>query len=171
MRCYVHTPVIATFRHETRTLASRGISSSAEAARWKRHGSNLAARLRVTDTVHWPGFIQYQHLPAVYRSAGIFVHPARQEPWGLVVNEAAAAGLPLIIGRRVGAACELVREGENGFLIDPDDTQSVAELLVRVTRMSEAERRSMGAASRRIAGDFGPERFGRALERCVVGDN
>ena len=131
---------------------------------WKR----LATRLRVTDTVHWPGFIQYEHLPAVYRSAGIFVHPAREEPWGLVVNEAAAAGLPLIIGQRVGAACELVREGENGFLIDPDDTQSVAELLVRVTRMPDAERRSMGDASRRIAGHFGPERFGRALERLLA---
>ncbi len=141
------------------------ISGSGEMeAPWKR----LAARLRVTDTVHWPGFIQYEHLPAVYRSAGIFVHPARKEPWGLVVNEAAAAGLPLIIGRRVGAACELVREGENGFLIDPDDTQSVAELLVRVTRMPDAERRSMGDASRRIAGHFGPERFGRALERLLA---
>ena len=141
------------------------ISGSGEMeAPWKR----LAARLRLTDTVHWPGFIQYEHLPAVYRSAGIFVHPAREEPWGLVVNEAAAAGLPLIIGRRVGAVCELVREGENGFLIDPDDTQSVAELLIRVTRMPDAERRSMGDASRRIADQFGPESFGRALERILA---
>ena len=142
------------------------ISGSGEMeAPWKR----LAARLNVTDTVHWPGFVQYEHLPTVYRSAGIFVHPAREEPWGLVVNEAAAAGLPLIVGRRVGAACELVRDGENGFLIDPDDTKSVAALLVKVTRMSDTERRLMGDASRRIANDFGPERFGRALESLLKG--
>ena len=94
------------------------ISGSGEMERpWKQ----LAGELRVADTVHWPGFLQYQDLPSMYRSAGVFVHPARQEPWGLVVNEAAAAGLPLIVGRHVGAACELVRDGENGFLVDPDD--------------------------------------------------
>jgi glycosyltransferase involved in cell wall biosynthesis len=130
----------------------------------------LAGELGVADTVHWPGFVQYEDLPAVYRSAGVFVHPARREPWGLVVNEAAAAGLPLIVGRRVGAACELVREEENGFLVDPDDIESLAGLLVRVSRMSNAERRSMGEASRRIAADFGPERFGRALERLLAGE-
>jgi glycosyltransferase involved in cell wall biosynthesis len=130
----------------------------------------LAERLRVANTVHWPGFLQYQDLPSAYRSAGVFVHPSRREPWGLVVNEAAAAGLPLIVGHRVGAACELVREGENGFLVDPDDVESVANLLLRVSRMTDAERASMGAASQRIAAHFGPERFGRALRRCVVGN-
>jgi glycosyltransferase involved in cell wall biosynthesis len=141
------------------------VSGSGEMERpWKR----LAARLRVADTVHWLGFVQYEQLPAIYRAAGVFVHPARQEPWGLVVNEAAAAGLPLVVGRRVGAACELVRHGVNGFLIDPDDTESVAEVLVRVTRMPDAERRSMGDASSRIARRFAPERFGRALDRLLA---
>jgi glycosyltransferase involved in cell wall biosynthesis len=140
------------------------ISGSGEMEQlWKR----LADELRVADTVHWPGFIQYERLPAAYRSAGVFVHPARREPWGLVVNEAAAAGLPLIVGRRVGAACELVREGENGFLVDPDDVDSFAAALCRVTGMTEARRTSMGEASQRIAGRFGPERFGRALARCL----
>ncbi len=131
---------------------------------WKR----LAERLGVTGTVHWPGFVQYADLPALYRSAGVFVHPAREEPWGLVVNEAAAAGLPLIVGRQVGAACELVREGENGFLVDPDDIDLLADVLVKVTRMGDAERQSMGDASRRIAGEFGPERFGRALASLLA---
>jgi glycosyltransferase involved in cell wall biosynthesis len=131
---------------------------------WKR----LAVRLGVADSVHWPGFVQYPQLPSAYRAAGVFVHPARREPWGLVLNEAAAAGLPLIVGERVGAACELVREGENGFIVDPDDTDSLAERLVRVTRMTDAERRSMGDASRRIARLFGPERFGQALERLLT---
>jgi glycosyltransferase involved in cell wall biosynthesis len=143
------------------------ISGSGEMEKsWK----DLAEQLRVADTVHWPGFLHYQDLPSVYRSAGVFVHPARQEPWGLVVNEAAAAGLPLIVGSRVGAACELVRDGENGFLVDPDDIEPFANLLVRITRMTDAERASMGEASERIAAHFGLERFGQALQRCVVGD-
>jgi glycosyltransferase involved in cell wall biosynthesis len=128
----------------------------------------LADSLGVAGSVHWPGFLSYRELPSLYRSAGAFVHPARQEPWGLVVNEAAAAGLPLIVGRRVGAACELVREGENGFLVEPDDTESFAAVLCRVAEMTGAERASLGNASRRIAGEFGPERFGRGLERCLA---
>jgi glycosyltransferase involved in cell wall biosynthesis len=143
------------------------ISGSGEMEKpWKA----LAEELRVADTVHWPGFIQYQDLPSVYRSAGVFVHPARQEAWGLVVNEAAAAGLPLIVGRRVGAACELMRDGENGFLVDPDHIESFANVLVRVSRMTDAERTSMGEASQHLVAQFGVDRFGRALERCVVGD-
>jgi glycosyltransferase involved in cell wall biosynthesis len=134
---------------------------------WK----GLARDFGVDNAVRWPGFLQYGELPAAYRSAGAFVHPARREAWGLVVNEAAAAGLPLIVGRRVGAACELVRDGENGFLVDPDDTEAFAAVLSRVARMGDAARRRMGDASRRIVAGFGPERFGQALVRCLAAES
>jgi glycosyltransferase involved in cell wall biosynthesis len=132
--------------------------------RWKQ----LASELRVADTVHWPGFVQYDDLPSLYGSAGVFVHPARREPWGLVVNEAAAAGLPLIIGRRVGAACELVREQENGFLVDPDDVGSLADVLWRTTQLTAENLSSMGEKSKRLVAQFGPERFGMAIRRCLA---
>ncbi len=142
------------------------ISGSGEmATTWKQ----LAEKLGVTGTVHWPGFVQYHELPQWYRAAGVFVHPARQEAWGLVVNEAMASNLPVIVGRRVGAACELVREGENGFLIDPDDTESFATVILRVACMTDAQRAAMGDASRRIVSNFGPDRFGQALKRCLTG--
>ena len=128
----------------------------------------LAAELGVASKVYWPGFVQYQQLPALYQSAGAFVHPARQEPWGLVVNEAAAAGRPLIVGRRVGAARELVREGQNGFLIDPEDLRAFAAVLGHTAGLTEAQRASMGAVSQGLVAQFGPERFGRALRRCLV---
>lgn len=131
---------------------------------WK----HLAASLGVADRVHWPGFLQYDELPAAYQHAGAFVHPARREPWGLVVNEAAAAGLPLLVGRRVGAACELVRDGENGFLVDPDDTGAFAALLLKVWSLPVDERQAMGERSRQIISVFGPERFGQALRRCLA---
>ncbi len=129
----------------------------------------LADDLGVADTVCWPGFLQYHELPSLYGSAGVFVHPAHREPWGLVVNEAAAAGLPLIVGRRVGAACELVRDGENGFLINPNDVSALANLLDRVTQMTDAQRAAMGAISQRLVSQFGPDRFGQAVRRCVAG--
>jgi glycosyltransferase involved in cell wall biosynthesis len=133
-------------------------------ASWKA----LSASLGISHAVYWPGFLDYDSLPSAYQRAGAFVHPARREAWGLVVNEAAAAGLPLIVGRRVGAAAELIREGENGFLVDPDDTAAFADVLLGVATASHSERAAMGAASRRIVSDFGVERFGQGLRRCLA---
>jgi len=76
------------------------------------------------------------------------VHPALEEPWGLVVNEAMASGLPVICSRTTGAA-ELVEEGMNGFLFDPCETEALATLLVRVANMSSEERSAMGNCARR----------------------
>lgn len=135
--------------------------------RMERAWKELSTALRIAEDVHWPGFMQYEELPAAYQFAGAFIHPARQEPWGLVVNEAAAAGLPLLIGRKVGAAFELVRDGENGFLLDPDNVEDFARLLLRVSRLPEETRREMGLRSQQIVAAFGPERFGQALGRCL----
>ena len=61
----------------------------------------------------------------VYGLASAFVHPSTTEQWGLVVNEAAAAGLPLIVSERCGCAPELVRQGVTGFLFDPYDIDAI----------------------------------------------
>jgi glycosyltransferase involved in cell wall biosynthesis len=127
----------------------------------------LAVALGIDARVHWPGFVQYDDLPALYQAAGAFVHPARREAWGLVVNEAAAAALPLIVGHRVGAACELVRDGENGFLVDPDDVEGFGSHLSRVASVADEERARMGRLSQALVSEFGPERFGQALRRCL----
>lgn len=140
------------------------ISGSGEMERrWKA----LASELGIAGAVHWPGFLQYGELPGAYQYAGAFVHPARREPWGLVVNEAAAAGLPLLVGRRVGAACELLRDGENGFLIDPDAIESFSGRLLRIADMADHERAAMGRHSQDLVANFGPERFGCALRWCL----
>ena len=76
----------------------------------------LIDKLGATDCVHLPGFIPYQALGDWYGLAGAFIHPALLEPWGLVVNEACAAGLPIICSHTVGSASELVQDGKNGLL-------------------------------------------------------
>jgi 1,2-diacylglycerol 3-alpha-glucosyltransferase len=131
------------------------------------HWRDLAKQLGIAESVHWPGFLQYDALPIYYALAGAFVHPAHQEAWGLVVNEAAAAGLPLIVADTAGASCELVHEGENGFLVRPACPHSIAAALCRITQLSPAERRQFGEASRRLASNFGPARFGEGLGACL----
>ena len=123
----------------------------------------LSKNLKIEDRVHWPGFVQYERLPLFYGRASAFVHIAKTEAWGLVVNEAAACGLPLIVGNNVGASCELVQDGENGFLVDSQNTEQVAEAMKKLTSMSTHDRELMGQRARDIVAEFGPERFGRGL--------
>ena len=70
--------------------------------------------------VEFAGFATQQALPALYRSARLFVFPTRWDPWGVVVNEACAAGLPVLATPAAGAAGELVRDGENGYVDELD---------------------------------------------------
>ena len=113
--------------------------------------------------VRFPGFVQYDHLPAYYAFASAFVHPALSEPWGLVVNEAAASGLPLLVSRSVGAAGELVRSEENGTLFDPTSDADIARALCWISSMEIGDRWQMGARAAESVSDWSPDRFGREL--------
>jgi len=123
----------------------------------------LCSELALDEHVRWPGFVQYEELPRYYGSAGAFVHPARSEPWGLVVNEACASGLPVLVSRTVGAGFELVEHGRNGFLFDPFDVGAICAALVRMSEMTPGERAGMGGRSLEIVSRWGPSRFGEAL--------
>jgi glycosyltransferase involved in cell wall biosynthesis len=123
-----------------------------------------------TDGVTFAGFRQIEELPAYYGLAGAFVHPSRTEPWGLVVNEAMAAGLPIISSTEVGATYDLVREGENGYRWTPGETavHDLATLLTRISGQPEEDRRAMGARSIAIVAGWSPERFARGLADAIA---
>src|SRR5206468_3929765 len=70
--------------------------------------------------VWFAGTRQIDDLPIYYALAKCFVLPSVSEPWGLVVNEAMASGLPVLVSDRCGSA-ELVQNGNNGFVFDPLD--------------------------------------------------
>jgi glycosyltransferase involved in cell wall biosynthesis len=91
-----------------------------------------------------------------YVDADVFALLSRQETWGVVVNEAAASGLPLVLSDRVGAAHDLLRDGENGFLVPADDPDSAAEAFRRLAG-DENLRRRMGDRSRELVRRWGYE--------------
>ncbi len=124
------------------------------------------ARLGLERHVSLPGFKQYDELPAWYGLASCFVHASTVEQWGLVVNEAMAAGLPVLVSNRCGCAQDLVREGANGFTFDPLDVEGMARLMYRMAH-GETDRAAMGRASREIIADWGPERFADGLARAA----
>ncbi|MDO8206368.1 MAG: glycosyltransferase family 4 protein [Gallionella sp.] len=117
--------------------------------------------------VHLPGFVSYQQLPMFFARASALIHPAFVEQWGLVVNEACAAGLPILSSRTVGASAELVRENENGFFFDPYDAPDIANAMLKLHRLDAITRSQMGQMSRNIVRSFGPERFGMGAVYAV----
>jgi glycosyltransferase involved in cell wall biosynthesis len=122
----------------------------------------LRNKLHLVNCVHLPGFKQYDDLPAYYGLANAFVHPSTKDTWGLVVNEAMAVGLPVLISERCGCVRDLVQEGENGFTFDPYDTVQLASLMTRMSG-DGCDRSAMGARSRAIISEWTPERFAEGL--------
>lgn len=117
----------------------------------------------ITDRVHLMGFRSYDLLPSYYGLAEGFVHVSTAEQWGLVINEAAAAGLPLVVSAPCGATPELVHEGKNGWVVDPLNVQDMARALSLLIALSPSERAKMGECSRQIVAEWGPERFAEGL--------
>lgn len=125
-----------------------------------------AAELGLGEALLMPGFRQYPELPGWYQAAACFVHTSTSEQWGLVVNEAMAAGLPVLVSNRCGCAPDLVREGVNGFGFDPFDLEALAALMERIAH-GGLDLPAMRAASRAIVAEWGPERFARGLKEAV----
>jgi 1,2-diacylglycerol 3-alpha-glucosyltransferase len=121
--------------------------------------------LNLNEHVYLPGFKPYDELPVYYALANAFVHASTTEQWGLVVNEAIASGLPVIVSNRCGCAPELVNS--NGFTFDPTNEHELTARLLEMASLSDEERKHLGDNSYRIAANFAPERFGEGLERAA----
>ncbi len=127
----------------------------------------LSERFDLSAHVQLPGFRQYAELPGWYAHASCFVLPSTTEQWGLVVNEAMAAGLPVIVSQRCGCVPELVAHERNGLIIDPLDVEGMAVALHRVAH-GDLDRDRMAEQSRERIGDWGPDRFAEALADAVA---
>ncbi len=133
--------------------------------------TNLAADLGVGNRVHLPGFMQYDVLPAYYGLAHAFIHASSIEQWGLVVNEAMASRLPVIVSKRCGCAADLVRHGDTGYVIEPFDASGLAAWLTRLSQDLEAAE-AVGRAGRERILQWGPGLFAAGLRLaadCAVG--
>lgn len=126
----------------------------------------LVDQLGLTGYVHMPGFIQYSELPRYYDQAGAFVHASTTEQWGLVVNEAMASGLPVLVSEWCGCAVDLVQNGINGYVFDPCEVDSLAKLMLTISS-DDCDRTVMSQASREIISRWSPETFADGLTQAV----
>jgi glycosyltransferase involved in cell wall biosynthesis len=98
------------------------------------------------DNVVFTDFINQSELPALYGASDVFVLPSENEPWGLAVNEAMCASLPVVVSREVGCVTDLVRDGVNGYTPAAGDVAGLADALQRLIE-DEGLRRRQGRES------------------------
>ncbi len=126
----------------------------------------LRQQLGLEEALLFPGFKGYAELPVYYGLASVFVLASTSETWGLVVNEAMAAGLPVLVSERCGCAPDLVENGRNGFTFNPYDVEGLASLMLKVAG-DGCDRQAMGQASRERIAHWGPEAFADGLSKAV----
>jgi glycosyltransferase involved in cell wall biosynthesis len=120
-----------------------------------------------TDGIQFTAFIQRDELANYYGLADVFVFPTHSDPWGLVVNEAMASGLPIIASRAAGCVADLVQDGWNGRVVAP---HNVKELAAAMTTLAEnsALRAAMGKRSAERIVAYSPEACAAGIANAVV---
>jgi glycosyltransferase involved in cell wall biosynthesis len=114
--------------------------------------------------VHFAGFVQRDDLANYYALAECLVMPTHSDPWGLVVNEAMACGLPLICSNVAGCAADLVRG--NGILIEPSHLGQLAEAMMAMASDSRM-RHSMSRESAKLIREYSPDACAAGLARAA----
>lgn len=118
--------------------------------------------------VHFVDFMPTDQLSKYYQAADAFVFPTREDIWGLVVNEAMANGLPVITTERCVAGLELVKNGENGYIVPVDDADALAEA---VTKFYAGDMRSMAEEALRAIRGYTIEEMAKKHLRLMDFDN
>ena len=110
----------------------------------------------VRDRITYAGFQAPEALPRFFAQADVFVLPSRYDGWGVVVNQALGAGLPILCSDKVGAAHDLIHEEGNGCIFPAGDAAALAAAMQRVLDEPAVIAR-WGDASRRTAAEWTPE--------------
>ncbi len=99
------------------------------------------------------GFVNQSELPRVYAMADLFILPSDSEPWGLVVNEAMAAGIPVVVSDSVGCAPDLIQSGVTGYTFPRGDWNAMAHRALTILEDPMSARR-MGRAARELSSRY-----------------
>lgn len=116
--------------------------------------------------VVFAGFKQKPELPRYYALADVFVFPTLGDPYGLVVDEAMACGLPIISTSAAGEIRDRIEEGVNGYIVPPEDSAALAGAMRRLAQDGTSRERMGAVSAQRIQGHT-PERWAENFERIV----
>lgn len=125
-------------------------------------------QLKAIDGVELLGFVSPKDLPAVMASSGCLVLPSRFEPWGVVLQEAAASGQAVICTSTCGGASRLVLDGYNGRVVAPDKPAELAGAMSWVAAADPEHRVAMSQRSTELSRQYTPTRWAEHLtDKCL----
>lgn len=113
------------------------------------------------NNIHFVSHVKKNLLWQYYCASDLFVHPTREDIWGLVVNEAMACGLPVITTNRCIAGLEMVKNGKNGYIVPVDDVDRLTNA-IRIIIQDDDLRQCFAQESLRIANDYTIEKMVQA---------
>jgi len=117
--------------------------------------------------VCFPGFAQREDLAGLYAVAEALVLPTHSDPWGLVVNEAMACGLPIVVSTVAGCTADLVEDGWNGYVVPPRDSEKLSVAIDSLVRQPELRQQMSAHSSERIQ-HYSPEACADGLAEAAV---
>ncbi len=122
--------------------------------------------LTVEGVVHYK-FMSQQEIIKHMVTAKYFILPSLKEAWGVVIHEAAAAGLPIITTITCGAGTQFVKDSKNGFIIENGNIKSIENSLLKMNDKSNNEILEMGRHSKALSQTISPKMWGDALISCI----
>ena len=120
------------------------------------------------NNIHFVGFKTKEELKEYYKAADLFVLPTREDIWGLVINEAMACGLPIVTTNKCIAGLELVKNGENGYLVEKDDPEGLADRIKDIIENEEVCSK-MGKKSLAVIGEYTVENMAK-IHMLLIGE-
>lgn len=120
-------------------------------------------KLGLTERVEFKGYVEGEALRRLYMESDAFILPTREDCFGLVLLEAMCASLPVISSKYADGARDLIEEGKNGYIVDPEDTDAFAGTIERI--FSEGRLAEMGGCSYQKAQEFS---FSNVAEGCIA---
>ena len=116
------------------------------------------------QNINFQNGVSWQQVPEYLALSNVLVLPSYSEPWGLVVNEAMACGLPVIVSEKCGCAIDLVKNGENGFTFEPNNSELLIDILLKFMN-KEVNSVKMGMISEQIITDYSPQNVASEMYR------
>jgi glycosyltransferase involved in cell wall biosynthesis len=126
-------------------------------------------RPREHEKIKHFGFIQPKDLAEITKNCGVFVLPSHFEPWGVVVQEYAASGFPLITSSAVGANETFLIENQNGYSFETKNIEELKNILKKIITLSDEELLKMSESSHRVAQKINPENWCQTIKKIHDG--
>jgi Glycosyltransferase len=122
---------------------------------------------KMKNKVHFLDFKSQDELREIYQRATFFILPSIAEQWGLVINEAMAVGLPVIVSKQCGCASSLVKDHQNGFIFDTNNIAELNDVLQNADRLNADQLKKMSNISLDIIQQWDLDRFSSGAREAI----